>query len=35
MKGQARKLWAYLAYCDQTAKASGPMIGIRRRLPKM
>ena len=35
MNGQARKLWAYLAYCDQAAKASGPMIGISSRLPKM
>ena len=35
MKGQDRKLWAYFAHCDQVAKASGPISGIRSRLPKM
>jgi hypothetical protein len=29
MNGQDRKLWAYLAYCDQAAKASGPISGMR------
>jgi hypothetical protein len=35
VKGKLRKLCAYFAYCAVVAKASGPMYGSRKRLPKV
>ena len=34
MNAQAKKSCAYIATCDHEAKASAPISGISRRLPK-